>query len=102
MRVELLRVPWCPSWLMNSIVAEFASFSGSEGVMLSLRSIWRGAHRKESRQLRSCAPDPSGLKSLRMTRLRDCIANSPSTNDEASRHSTLALVESAMHFPEVQ
>jgi len=36
---------------------------------------------KQNQQLRSCAQDPSGLKPLRMTPLRDRIANSATTHE---------------------
>jgi hypothetical protein len=47
--------------------AQFEAWLTIHGVMLSLRSIWHeaGAPLGQARAL--CAPDPSGLKSLRMT-----------------------------------
>jgi hypothetical protein len=50
----------------GTVVAQFEKSLVRTGVMLSLRSILREAHRHWP-QLHRCAPDPSGLKSLRMT-----------------------------------
>ena len=46
------------------------------GVMLSLRSIQRGAEMNLSANCR-CAPDASGLESLGMTAIRDLLPTMP-------------------------
>ena len=47
-----------------------------DGVILSLRRIWRAAD-AASRQLWLCAQDPSGLKSFRMTPVWWIFPNEP-------------------------